>query len=240
MPITIYFALVKKCTFVLFIALIALATSCRSLKQVTAKDHSINKANTKANTNSKRTPSFIDNIELKGNKVESKSTPANKKYETKVTYTKPDELLTNVRIEELSWKQIKYAIQLNATVEKLTNIALIDNMEIWWGTRYCLGGNTSNCIDCSGFTTAIFKDVYGKSLPRTAQEQYNKAELIDIADAKEGDLVFFSHNGNNINHVGVYITNNKFVHASTSQGVMISDLNDKYWQPRLKGVGRIN
>lgn len=240
MHITIYFAAVKKHIPILLISVVLLGTSCKGIKQVTAKDYSTNKSNTKAANASKRNPTFIDNIELKGNKVESKTSVANRKYETKISYTKPDNVLTNVKIEELSWKQIKYAILLNATVEKLTNIALIENMETWWGTRYCLGGNTSNCIDCSGFTTAIFRDVYGKLLPRTAQEQYNKAEMIDIADVREGDLVFFSHSGNSINHVGVYITNNKFVHASTSQGVMISDLNDKYWQPRLKGVGRIN
>lgn len=62
-----------------------------------------------------------------------------------------------------------------------------------------------------------------------------------MSDLEEGDLVFFSQGGSRgrVSHVGVYLMNNKFVHASTSHGVMISDLNDRYWQPRIRGAGRI-
>ena len=56
---------------------------------------------------------------------------------------------------------------------------------------------------------------------------------------QEGDLVFFQTSGNDITHVGIYITNNKFVHAATSGGVMVSDLNDTYWRPKFKGAGRV-
>jgi cell wall-associated NlpC family hydrolase len=83
------------------------------------------------------------------------------------------------------------------------------------------------------------RDVYQQSLPRTAQEQYNAAEKVELEDLREGDLVFFNTSGKDISHVGVYLLNNKFVHAATSGGVMISDLNDVYWQPKYRGAGRM-
>ena len=58
-------------------------------------------------------------------------------------------------------------------------------------------------------------------------------------ELRPGDLVFFNTSGRDISHVGVYLLNNKFVHAATSGGVMISDLNEKYWQPRFRGAGRV-
>jgi hypothetical protein len=135
--------------------------------------------------------------------------------------------------------QLKYAIVFDATVERLTNLAMLRSIDKWWGTRYCLGGNSESCVDCSAFTMAIMKDVYSLSLPRTAQEQYNASTRIETEELKEGDLVFFYTSGRRISHVGIYIMNNKFVHAAASQGVSVSDLNDTYWKARYRGAGRI-
>ena len=142
-------------------------------------------------------------------------------------------------IENANMLQLKYAIATDATVEKLTNIPLLETIDKWWGTKYCMGGSTDNCIDCSAFTQVVLHDVYQVSLPRTSQEQYNISEKIELEDLREGDLVFFNTGGKDISHVGVYLLNNKFVHAATSGGVMISDLNDKYWQPKYRGAGRV-
>lgn len=128
---------------------------------------------------------------------------------------------------------------LDATVERLTNVALLQKMEEWWGTKYCLGGNTKNCIDCSGFTALMMQSVYNISLPRTAQEQYDQSERIDNDELKEGDLVFFGSSSRRITHVGIYVTNNKFFNASTSSGVIINDLNEPYWKQRFVGGGRV-
>jgi lipoprotein Spr len=76
-------------------------------------------------------------------------------------------------------------------------------------------------------------------LPRTAQDQYNSCDKVVVEDLKEGDLVFFKTYSRGVSHVGIYIANNKFVHASSSEGVTISDLNDAYWQPRYIGAGRV-
>ncbi len=137
--------------------------------------------------------------------------------------------------------QVKYAILLDVVAEKLTNPSLLQVMDTWWGTRYCMGGSTDNCIDCSAFVQILYRDVYQFPLPRTAREQYDASELIEKDELKEGDLVFFHTTGrrNAITHVGVYLLNNKFVHASTSSGVGISDLDEPYWKSRYRGAGRL-
>lgn len=140
-------------------------------------------------------------------------------------------------IERVDWLQLKYAIVLDATVETLTNVNLLKLIDDWYGVSYCTGGNSKECIDCSSFSHILLQDVYNMNIPRSSREQYSASQHINLEDLNEGDLVFFS-NGGDISHVGVYLLNNKFVHASTSSGVMISDLNDSYWKPRYKCAGR--
>ena len=115
---------------------------------------------------------------------------------------------------------------------------LLQQIDHWWGTRYCMGGNDESCIDCSAFTQTMLRNVYGIDVPRTAQEQYDFLKHIQNTDLREGDLVFFE-SGRSITHVGLYIANNKFVHASTSNGVTISDLTDNYWSKKYAGAGRV-
>lgn len=140
--------------------------------------------------------------------------------------------------ERGDWLQIKYALLLDASPESLTNTGLLKIVDEWWGTRYSLGGSTKDGIDCSGFTQIILGNIYNLQLPRTAHEQYRKCNKVNDEELQEGDLVFFT-SGRSISHVGVYLKNNKFVHASTSQGVMISDLSDSYWSSKYKGAGRV-
>jgi len=159
----------------------------------------------------------------------------------KVSYTAPDLSIKKFNIESARWIQLKYAIVFDATVEQLTNVALLNDIDYWWGTKYCLGGNSESCIDCSAFTQTVMRDVYGIDIPRTAAEQYNSCDKIRANNLREGDLVFFHTRGRgkSITHVGLYVTNNKFVHAATSGGVMVSDLNDPYWKPRFVAAGRV-
>lgn len=229
------------------LSVILVLTSCHALRSITSRDNgSATKRIKKNESASKR--GFIDGIEVTpGSVVTSKIKTGNAAKKSKNDYGttqssgKADSRLLSFGIENANMLQLKYAIATNATVEKMTNIPLLEDIDKWWGTKYCLGGNTENCIDCSAFTQILLKDVYDISLPRTAQEQYDLAEKIDLEDLQEGDLVFFHTSGkhNHISHVGVYMLNNKFVHAATSGGVMISDLNDPYWQPRFRGAGRV-
>ncbi|WP_109432534.1 NlpC/P60 family protein [Aggregatibacter segnis] len=95
----------------------------------------------------------------------------------------------------------------------------------WAGTRYRLGGLTKGGIDCSGFMQTTFLKAYGLALPRSTSEQRHVGTKIEKSELKVGDLVFFRKN----KHVGVYIGGDKFMHSSTSRGVIIESLNDDYW-----------
>jgi lipoprotein Spr len=140
--------------------------------------------------------------------------------------------------ENLSVLQIKYAVLLSTPAEEVKNTKMFEFIDDWYGTPYHLGGTTKKGVDCSAFSQFLFASVYGLSIPRTAREQYNLTNRISRTELKEGDLIFFNTRGG-ISHVGVYLQNNKFVHASTSGGVMISDIFDEYWAKKFVGVGRL-
>jgi hypothetical protein len=110
------------------------------------------------------------------------------------------------------------------------------------GINYRRGGNSpENGLDCSGFVRYVFREAQGKELPRTSAEISKLGESVDKQDLQPGDLVFFkASKRGNISHVGYYLCNNKFVHASTSNGVIISDLDETYWKGKLAGCGRID
>lgn len=141
-------------------------------------------------------------------------------------------------LEMFSINQFKYAIQLNVPVETITNVSLYNLIDEWWSTPYRLGGISKKGIDCSAFVQTLMLGVFAVQLPRTAREQRSVSTSIEPEELREGDLVFFNTRGG-VSHVGVYLHNNKFVHASTSGGVMISDLNEEYWRRKFVGAGRI-
>ncbi len=141
-------------------------------------------------------------------------------------------------IEKSHDLQFKYAILMEKPVESVTNERLISFLEDWYGTPYRYGGEGRNGIDCSAFSAMLMDSVYGFRLPRTARSQYSACVRIKKEQLQQGDLVFFNTTGG-ISHVGVYLDNNKFVHASASSGVMISDLNDSYFRRRYIGAARV-
>jgi len=215
-------------------------TGCRPASKITSKDTSTETHSKKA---ARKDVKFIDGIEVTpGNAVTSKHKTATGKHQTGIDSANHTNTDAQANIEKPDWLQLKYAVMMDASVEKVSNVSLLQKLEEWWGTRYCMGGNTKNCIDCSAFTMNILGEVYHVKLPRTAQEQYNMSDKIATEELKEGDLVFFHTNGKKskvISHVGVYITNNRFANASTTGGVTISDLNDPYWKNRYTGAGRV-
>ncbi|GGE49711.1 hypothetical protein GCM10011391_30610 [Pullulanibacillus camelliae] len=101
------------------------------------------------------------------------------------------------------------------------------------GTPYVWGGTTPSGFDCSGFTSYVFAK-NGMTLPRTAAAQWSAGQSVS-APAK-GDLVFFATTGSGVSHVGIYIGNGQFINASTSKGVVISDMDNSYWKPRYLGA----
>ncbi|CCN35267.1 putative lipoprotein nlpC [Vibrio nigripulchritudo MADA3029] len=98
----------------------------------------------------------------------------------------------------------------------------------WEGVPYRFGGNDRYGLDCSAFTKIAFSEAFSKTLPRTTESQSQLGTKIRYRDAQPGDLVFFK-TGFKQRHVGVYMGNNAFMHASTSKGVIISRLDNPYW-----------
>ncbi len=134
----------------------------------------------------------------------------------------------------------KYADMLGIKAKEINSNSLYEFIEAWYGTNYHLGGCSRDGIDCSGFAQKLYGEVYGVDLLRTAMEQFKRCKRIKHSrDAEEGDLVFFHIHSRRITHVGIYLANNYFVHASTSGGVMISNLNEDYWHKYFAGAGRL-
>ena len=97
------------------------------------------------------------------------------------------------------------------------------------GTPYRYGGMSKRGVDCSALVYLAYKDILGRKLPRTTGDQKSLGHKVSKRELKTGDLVFFK-TGWSTRHVGIYLSDSKFLHASTSQGVMISTLNNSYWQ----------
>ncbi|WP_017429874.1 C40 family peptidase [Vreelandella jeotgali] len=106
--------------------------------------------------------------------------------------------------------------------------ALLEEHERWSGTPYRLGGTTRRGVDCSALVQNVYDDSFEISLPRTTRGQVKKGHAIDRRQLRAGDLVFFRPPGSR--HVGIYVKDGYFLHASTSKGVIMSRLDNTYWQ----------
>jgi lipoprotein Spr len=146
----------------------------------------------------------------------------------------------SANLENAALWQFKYAQLLDVRVETVLNTALYRFIEDWWGAPYRYGGKSKDGVDCSGFTNNLLSSVFRINAVGSSSQLYDKSKKINnSSQMKEGDLVFFKTSGNSISHVGIYLSNEKFVHASTSSGVMISDLNETYWKKYYVGGGRV-
>lgn len=135
--------------------------------------------------------------------------------------------------------QIKYAEMLGTDAAEIQNLKLFEFIDDWYGTRYRMGGASKKGIDCSALVQLMYSDIYYTTVPRTSKEQFRQCRRISTTELQEGDLVFFHTRGRGVSHVGIYLQNNKFVHASRTGGVMISDMYEDYFVKRLVGAGRM-
>jgi lipoprotein Spr len=120
------------------------------------------------------------------------------------------------------------------------NKSLYDTIETWLGTPYHFAGCTRAGTDCSGFVNSLYANVFKADLgARNSGDIYKKITKVDKDELTQGDLVFFRIRRKHVSHVGIYLGNNKFVHASTSSGVIISDLTEPYYKKYYAGGGRI-
>ena len=123
---------------------------------------------------------------------------------------------------------------LNPTCQNIMDVA-----QYWLGVPYLYGGDTMHGVDCSGFVQVVFQETFNIELPRTTEEMYSSGNYIRDNVLNCGDLLFFKNiRGRGVDHVGIYIGNNKFVHASSSQGVTISDFDSDYYQEHFVSARR--
>lgn len=118
------------------------------------------------------------------------------------------------------------------------NEELYNAIQTWMGTPYRYGGTDKNGVDCSGFVGHIYRKVYNINLHRVANDMQEDVTLISKSDLREGDIVFFTNSKGRVSHVGIYLKDGLFVHSSTSRGVIISRLDDKYWSKHFYKGGR--
>ena len=163
-------------------------------------------------------------------------------------FQKDNKITATGIVNNATWRALRSAkspANLNLPGEKmLLDTAkakkVIATAKKYIGTPYAIGGTTPQAFDCSGYVQYVLRE-NGITVPRTADEQYDnlgkhaksKRELVP------GDLVFFDTDSSGISHVGFYLGDNKFIHASSSQGVRIDTFANGYWQPRYVGGNRI-
>ncbi len=132
-----------------------------------------------------------------------------------------------------------HAQKVGIRLDTSSNLKLYYSVYEWLGTPYRFGGSGKRGIDCSGFTGVIYQDVYKMDLARDSRSMFKNVAPIPKSELKEGDLVFFRISKGRISHVGVYLGDNKFVHASTTRGVIISNLNEDYYRRYYYKGGRV-
>lgn len=131
---------------------------------------------------------------------------------------------------------------LGFTVNKRDPLPLFQEVSLWLGAPYRYGGKTHAGTDCSGFVQSVYKKVYDKTLQRTVATIYSKdCQRIGKRRVKPGDLVFFSFTKKKrrLDHMGIYLKNGYFAHASTSRGVIVSHLSENYYKKGWKKSGKV-
>jgi len=143
----------------------------------------------------------------------------------------------NYKSAELSWPSKTETANLAPQSQ-----AVLSAAHTWLGVPYKYGGNDRKGIDCSGLVLQVYKDALGIPLPRTSREQHDYCTAITKGSLIPGDLIFFAtgKNKNRISHVGIFIGDNMMIHASSSKGVILSDINSQYYTRTYAGSGIVD
>ena len=160
-----------------------------------------------------------------------------KAQNSKTSSSKP-ELKTEVSDPDNLASQF-FSQVMGVAVSATSNTKMYQFIYDWLGTPYRLGGDTEKGIDCSGFAYKLYDKTFNTIIGNNSRNIFSMVNPINKTELKEGDLVFFKIGSKSISHVGVYIGDNKFAHASSSKGVMISNLDEPYWQRYFYKGGRI-
>lgn len=152
--------------------------------------------------------------------------------------------IPNQETEKVSEDQDKSLIKeylsqiMGVALSTTSNVKLFQFVYDWIGTPYRFGGSSRNGIDCSAFTKELYSKVFNLTIRRNSRDIFSMVSPVKKDELKEGDLVFFKIHSRSISHVGIYLGNNRFAHAS-SKGVAISSLNDDYYTRYFYRGGRL-
>ena len=131
-----------------------------------------------------------------------------------------------------------YSQVLGFEVKQIQNLLLYDIIDQWMNTPYRYAGQGEKGIDCSHFVITVYASAMSRVLEGSSADIFEKCQPVKKNKLQEGDLVFFRIHSKRISHVGIYLGENKFVHASTKSGVIISDLDEPYYHKYFKSGGR--
>lgn len=133
----------------------------------------------------------------------------------------------------------KYSAILGVDKGEIQNGRLYEFIDEWMGTPYHFGGQDKSGVDCSGLAQLLEAQVFGVQIPRSTSEQINVIKRKYEEELVEGDLIFFDYDGKKFSHVGVYLQNGYFVHASSTKGVTITRLHDPYTYKYFSRCGSV-
>lgn len=140
--------------------------------------------------------------------------------------------------QQLEWC-FQYSNRLGYTITYINNPRLFQKVSEWMGVPYKYSGSSRKGIDCSGLVCEVVRSCYDITITGSANDLFRTVEPLKKSDLREGDLVFFKIQKSRISHVGIYLGQNRFVHASLQKGVIVSHLEDPYYERYFYKGGRI-
>ncbi|HTH82587.1 MAG TPA: NlpC/P60 family protein [Mucilaginibacter sp.] len=154
------------------------------------------------------------------------------------TKTVPNQADTQPADEQESLAKDYLSQIMRVAVSATSNMKLFNFVYDWIGTPYRFGGNTKKGVDCSAFTKQLYSQVFNLDIKRNSRDIFSMVSPVSKDDLKEGDLVFFKIHSRSISHIGIYLGNNRFAHASL-RGVAINSLDEAYWTRYFYKGGRV-
>lgn len=150
-----------------------------------------------------------------------------------------DKKVDSKDIESITTGTRDFKKEKNPSIKPLDQSKMMREISRYMGVPYVYGGMTAQGLDCSGYTSLVYKNAIGKLLPRSAAEQAKVGTSVPLQSLKFGDLVFFNTTGEQYSHVGIYLGDDLFAHASVTLGVTISSLQSSYYETRYVGGRRV-
>src|ERR1700743_2336721 len=158
--------------------------------------------------------------------------------QTKVTPPQPAATTDKAPDEQDGLVKEYFSQIMGVALSTTSNVKLFQFVYDWVGTPYHFGGDSRKGIDCSAFTKELYSNVFNLTIKRNSRDIFSMVSPVRRDELQEGDLVFFKIHSRSISHVGIYLGNNRFAHAS-SRGVAINSLDDGYYSRYFYKGGRL-